>query len=168
MDSAKLNDWMQVVGIFALVASLVFVGLQMRQARDIAISEGNLANAAIKIERNNAIIENPDVWVRGSSGEDLDQNDETVFRNIVRNAFDVAFFEVVRMRRLGANDIADGLIADFSAFLFNNPGARRIWMEEEQDTQKYRTLLTTTEIVGHLNFAEAVKSNLAKLDQSQD
>ena len=29
MDSAKLNDWMHVVGIFALVASLIFVGLRM-------------------------------------------------------------------------------------------------------------------------------------------
>jgi hypothetical protein len=39
MDSAKLNDWMQVIGIFALVASLVFVGLQMKQSQEIAIAE---------------------------------------------------------------------------------------------------------------------------------
>jgi hypothetical protein len=38
MDSAKLNDWMQVVGIFAVVASLIFVGLQMKQAQEIAIA----------------------------------------------------------------------------------------------------------------------------------
>ena len=38
MDSAKLNDWLQVVGIFALVASLIFVGLQMRQDRQIALA----------------------------------------------------------------------------------------------------------------------------------
>lgn len=36
MDAAKLNDWMQVLGIFALVASLIFVGLQMRQEHEIA------------------------------------------------------------------------------------------------------------------------------------
>lgn len=36
MDSAKLNDWMQVVGLFALVASLIFVGLQMQQEHEIA------------------------------------------------------------------------------------------------------------------------------------
>jgi hypothetical protein len=36
MDSAKISDWMQVVGIFALVASLVFVGMQMQQDREIA------------------------------------------------------------------------------------------------------------------------------------
>ena len=38
MDSAKLNDWMQVIGIFALVASLIFVGLQMKQTQDIALA----------------------------------------------------------------------------------------------------------------------------------
>ncbi len=37
-DSAKLSDWMQVVGIFALVASLIFVGLQMKQTQEIALA----------------------------------------------------------------------------------------------------------------------------------
>ena len=37
MDSVKLNDWLQVVGLFALVGSLVFVGLQMRQTHEIAL-----------------------------------------------------------------------------------------------------------------------------------
>lgn len=50
MNSAKLNDWMQVVGIFALVASLVFVGLQIKQAQDIAESETYLERAAISVE----------------------------------------------------------------------------------------------------------------------
>ena len=39
MDSAKLNDWMQIIGIFAVVASLVFVGLQVRQDQAIARSQ---------------------------------------------------------------------------------------------------------------------------------
>lgn len=39
MDSAKLNDWMQVLGIFALVASLVFVGIQLKQTHDIALAD---------------------------------------------------------------------------------------------------------------------------------
>ena len=50
MDSAKLNDWMQVVGIFSLVASLVFVGYQLRQDREIA-------KAAIYQERTSATSE---------------------------------------------------------------------------------------------------------------
>jgi hypothetical protein len=38
MTLAKLNDWMQVMGILAIVASLIFVGLQMRQDQAIAIA----------------------------------------------------------------------------------------------------------------------------------
>ena len=60
MNSAKLNDWMQVVGIFALVASLVFVGFQIRQAQEIAESDAYQARAATSIDFN---------AMRGSSPE---------------------------------------------------------------------------------------------------
>jgi hypothetical protein len=50
MDSAKLNDWMQIGGIFALVASLVFVGLQLKQSQDIAIAAQYHERAALAVE----------------------------------------------------------------------------------------------------------------------
>jgi hypothetical protein len=51
MDSAKLNDWAQVVGIFALVASLVFVGLQMKQTQEIALAAAYQDRATSSIDR---------------------------------------------------------------------------------------------------------------------
>ena len=57
MDSAKLNDWMQVVGIFALVASLVFVGLQMKQSQEIAIASQYHDRAALAVENFHAMAE---------------------------------------------------------------------------------------------------------------
>jgi len=50
MDSAKLNDWMQVAGIFALVASLVFVGMQMKQEQEIALSAAYQSRTATLVE----------------------------------------------------------------------------------------------------------------------
>lgn len=38
MEPSRLNSWMQVVGLFALVASLIFVGLQMQQTHEIALA----------------------------------------------------------------------------------------------------------------------------------
>ena len=38
MVSTKLNDWMQLLGMLAIVASLLFVGLQIKQSQDIAIA----------------------------------------------------------------------------------------------------------------------------------
>jgi hypothetical protein len=61
MDSAKLNDWMQIVGIFAVVASLIFVGLQMKQSQAIAISTAYQARNAAAMEMNNALAANETV-----------------------------------------------------------------------------------------------------------
>jgi hypothetical protein len=52
LDTAKLNDWIQILGIFALVASLIFVGFQIRQTQEIAESEAyqNRAAAAVELQ----------------------------------------------------------------------------------------------------------------------
>ena len=36
MDSSQFREWLEVVGIFGVLASLIFVGLQMSQDRTIA------------------------------------------------------------------------------------------------------------------------------------
>ena len=46
----KKTDWKvfaELIGFVAIVASLVFVGIELRQSRAIAIGEGNLANAGV-------------------------------------------------------------------------------------------------------------------------
>ena len=168
MDSAKLNDWMQVVGIFAVVVSLLFVGLQMRQSQSIAMSEGALANAANSIDKNAAIRENSDIWLRGNAGEELDEDDEIVFQSVVRAALVADFMEITRLRRVGADDIADTLTADFSSFLFEHPGARKTWTEDRQTATKYRSLLVPGHYITDDEFSETVKSHLEQLDQLQD
>jgi hypothetical protein len=50
LDTAKLNDWMQIVGIFALVASLIFVGLQIRQEHQISMAQAYQGRATISAE----------------------------------------------------------------------------------------------------------------------
>ena len=38
MNSERVNDWLQLVGMAAVVASLLFVGLQLKQSQEIAIA----------------------------------------------------------------------------------------------------------------------------------
>jgi len=54
MDSARINDWAQVVGIFALVGSLIFIGFQMKQDQDIAIANQYQARAETAVELQEA------------------------------------------------------------------------------------------------------------------
>jgi hypothetical protein len=164
----KTTDWKSIVeflGITAIVASLIFVGLEMRQARQIAMSDGALANGANEIERHNSIADNAEIWRSGNSGSELSENDEVVFRSLVQIVHATEFMEIARLRRVGADDIAAMLTADFSAFLYENPGARRVWLEINQANIKYRSLLVPSKVTWDGEFADTVNSHLAKLDQ---
>ena len=47
---AKFREWLEVVGLFSVVLSLVFVGLQMKQSQDIAIASQYQARADHNLE----------------------------------------------------------------------------------------------------------------------
>jgi hypothetical protein len=50
---------MQVVGIFAVVASLIFVGFEMRQAQEISMSQAYQSRGAAVVEWDSAFAANP-------------------------------------------------------------------------------------------------------------
>jgi hypothetical protein len=137
----------------------------MRQAQNIAMSDGALANAANTIETNTAIRENSEVWINGNSGKELTENEALVFQTLVRSELVAQFMEITRLRRVGAEDIADSLTVDFSAFLFEHPGARKIWIEDRRATEKYRSLLVAGTRITDDEFAETVLFQLEQLDQ---
>ena len=164
---ASWKDIAEFVGISAIVASLIFVGLQMRQSQDIAISDGNLANAANRIERNAFIAANPEIWHNGNAGKELSDIDAVVFTSMVQSMHDVAFFEFLRTRRLGSPEIANFVAAEFAAFLFENAGARELWSKKNQLSAKWRAQLLPGE--GQFSdFDELVYSHLSELDRARD
>jgi hypothetical protein len=131
----KFERWKELfeaIGLIAIVASLVFVGMELRQSRAIAISEGNLANAQIQIERNNAISEYSIVWTKGNSGESLAEPDAAIFRSLVSNQAIHSFMEYARLQQVEFDDAAETVTAQFAIFLFQNPGAQEVWQQQEE------------------------------------
>ena len=59
MNSAKLREWLEIIGIFSVVASLVFVGLQMRQAHKISLSQTYQSRTTAAAEFNATFASNP-------------------------------------------------------------------------------------------------------------
>ena len=62
MDSAKIHDWLQVAGLFGVVAGLTFVGLQMKQDHKIAMAEAYHARAQTTVDLTMAAAANP-LWL---------------------------------------------------------------------------------------------------------
>ncbi len=59
----------ELIGVAAIVASLLFVALQMRQAQDIAYSELDVSLLSIQAESANLIATNSEIWVEGNAGD---------------------------------------------------------------------------------------------------
>lgn len=81
----KGRDWKDIgelVGLTAIVGSLIFVGLQMRQDQDIAITQIWAMADQSTIELSALVSENRDLWINGLKGEELSETDQVAFRSI--------------------------------------------------------------------------------------
>jgi hypothetical protein len=70
------------LGVFALVASLLFVGFQLQQDRDLASAQVIVDSDAVRRELFALIVENREVWLRGLVGKELAPADEIAFQAI--------------------------------------------------------------------------------------
>ena len=156
-----LRDLIEVIGLVAIVASLIFVGIELRQSRAIAISDGNLSNAEIQIETNNAINEHSAIWISGNSGEVLSADDAVIFHNLVRNKAIHAFMEYARLDQVEFDEAAEAINTEFAIFLFENPGARQIWLQQEGFIQQnFEVPISKQSWIG------SVQAYLAELDRN--
>lgn len=156
----SLKDIAELVGFAAIIASLVFVGLQLRQSEVIARSELNATVLANKIAVNATIIEHADIWERGNRGEKLVGADVTIFSRQVLSINDEAYFAVQNFLEWGRVDDAKADTGVFAAFLHENPGARRVWRLREDKLRYYRGLIVPDEQITS-DWIEGVESKLA-------
>ena len=58
-DVSKIKDWLEVIGIFGIIASLIFVGLQMKQTQEIALADTYNDRASQAIDGQSASVGTP-------------------------------------------------------------------------------------------------------------
>ena len=162
----KRIDWkttIEVIGVAAIVASLIFVGLQLQQDRRIAEAESYL-DAAVQItELGQLINNNRDVWIRGLDGEDLTHEEELAFRTIYWSVWVRKISQWQRAQRLDAGD-SDSISQGFAYNLMLYPGLRRTFERNRADLTKKRAAFgrDTSDAV----FAAELLKHLAVLDDN--
>jgi len=153
MKNSNWKDTAELIGIAALVASLVFVGIQIQQSQTIALAETNTAGTGNWSQRLDSINAHADVWYRGASGQKLQGADEIVFSNLVATYSTEVFMNWTRLVQLGEEEIAELLRQDFVAFLHQNPGAKQKWIAQQDTLVGYRRRLGS-----NLNFDASWRS----------
>ncbi len=130
----KLSGWkdtVELVGIAAIVASLVFVGLQMRQEQEIAIVDtyGELSQSGVELTFK--IGEQLEIWKKGLDGEHLTDEELGVFA--VQAAAVGQYYQRVFIRWVRLGPIDPGVAASrFAYALYIFPGLRREHESAEQ------------------------------------
>ena len=136
LKSAKLHDWLQIVGIFALVLSLIFVGLQIRQEQEIAIVDTYGAVAETEIDLSILIGENFEVWRKGLEGETLTENEKGLFLGLATAVESQYQRNFIRWSRIGPGD-PDSMASEYAFALYLFPGLRE-GFESRQRFDTYR------------------------------
>jgi hypothetical protein len=160
LQRSNWKDIAELFGIAAIVASLIFVGLQMKQTDEIAaVQLLNDANERTR-ELNTLIADHADVWGRGCAGEELSDSERVRFAQIYSAYRNSAY---ISWRRIVTSGLSDSdpsyVINGFAANHYRFAGLRslgeslEIW---DEDGRKYSDPDVAL-------FAQQVRSRVAEL-----
>ena len=127
----KTMNWkviVETIGVFAIVASLIFVGLQMRQSQEIAIAETFLSITSGEIDLYEVTNRHAELWEKANGGAELSDAEALIFRNLVTSIDRLAHRSNRQLRRLGHTGASRDQTADLASFLYQNPAARKVWV----------------------------------------
>jgi hypothetical protein len=164
----KRFDWKitaELVGIAAIVASLYFLGAQLRVSQEIAQSEVAAAHNATLVEINNSISAHADIWVRGNAGDDLSETELAIYRGLLEGMEEYHRLEWRHALRFNRGGGAQNDPAEFAVFLYDNPGARRIWSSGENAF--IESMKRIDPGYSSQQFADLVIEGLKKADERQ-
>ncbi len=161
MKNTSWKDYAELIGISAIVASLIFVGLQMRQDREIALASVQAAFMETLIAINNDINLNADIWNKGLAGGELSGSETIVFRNIVANLRDHAALQSQNIRTLGGpGDFSTFKLADL---IRRHPGLQK---ESERRGEIVRIINTATSTpLRSVSYPDQIQEAIERLNQ---
>ena len=163
MDTKKLNDWMQVFGIFALVASLIFVGLQLQQDRSIALLDSSATRSQNVSNLADMIANNGDLWMSGLNGDELSDVDQMTFHAMTEAVESNFVSRWSRFQGFGGPTL-NSPTGDYAFALYTHPGLRRAW-HNQLDYWSARDSALGVDGRGR-RFREEVSARLTQLDKS--
>ena len=128
----KKTNWRnaaELIGIAAIVASLIFVGLQLKQSDEIALAEALENVTAIGIEERALIAAHADTWQKACLGEQLTEQESVIAANIFFNYVQNSFNSWIRISETGIGGTSARYYIDSNAAnIHRYPGFKQIFL----------------------------------------
>jgi hypothetical protein len=131
MKSTNWKATAELVGITAIVVSLVFVGVQLRLDREVAVVEARAGLTDRVMNLSELIAGRKEVWLKGLDGSELSDTEEIEFRTMVTAVRSHFFTQYIRWNRIGPIDPRVAA-RSFAYELYAHPGLKRVVMARIQ------------------------------------
>jgi len=164
------KDTLELVGITAIVASLIFVGLQLRQDQEIAVGAALASIVASTSDLQMQSTEYADVLAKAAKNEELSDAELIVLRHIVEIHEVSAFVNSMALRTFSDQGMSTAELL-FVSFLFRHPAAREQWEIHVADVKRYvdplraPNDLESNYITGSGAYRALIRERLAQLDE---
>jgi hypothetical protein len=124
MNPQRLRGIAEAIGVASIVASLLFVGFQLRQDARIAKADAIGSYLASGIEFSQGVYPYAEIVVRSNRGENLSDAEQFVLDDIIRQMASNIIYQNWRIREIGGRSVGTDEIS-LAAFLYLNPGTFR-------------------------------------------
>ena len=136
MKKEKTREIAEVVGVLAIVASLLFVGLQLKQDRQFAAAEALAADQIADLELARFLDEKSDVWRKCLADSDLTEGEAASFDLLAYALFRQQSYQLRTRLALGS-DGAETQGRSYAFFIYQHPGLRK-WFDKLVETRAHR------------------------------
>ena len=162
------QNWKSIgefVGMGAIVASLIFVGFQLRQDRDIALAESLVAAEESFTSIDALISDHAVIWLKGQKNEELTDAESLIMSRLVSTLHRRARLTAAMRRSLG--NAGNAPLQDLAIELYENPVARRFWeAQTEKEVAYFKSMAPEDDY--RRNYIDEVLVELAKLDRAKE
>lgn len=165
MKSANWKDIAELIGIGAIVVSLIFVGSQLRQDRELAEMEGRSSFVANAVELARLFNDNEELWRKGLLDEPLSESEQFKFNGLVRLLY---IHRINQFGRRSLNIHGAGNPQDISMVLalhmYQYPGLKRGMMSLDA---RYTAMVDAGHLSARSQLLPLAIQYLAELEKDQ-
>ncbi len=129
----KLRNWRdtaEIIGMLAIVASLIFLGFQIQQDRAVALAQIIADHDDTQIEWARLISENNAIWVKGLESQELSKEESATFFAMAGAYFNK---EADRYSRgiIISSVPPHSVSTRFAHVIHSYPGLERAWKDQD-------------------------------------
>jgi len=155
----------EIVGISAIVGSLIFVGLQIRQEQNVAVSQIYQTTMAAQVEIHIAMAEHAELLAKARNVDELSEAERIVLEELIEMWSARAFFELVSARRIDDGDWS-GPVNIFAFLIHENPGLQQVWSEKM--LRKKHFYMQFNQGAPFFEFNDQVREKLASVQEQNN